>query len=166
MKHFTSIQDLGPAGVEAILAKAAAWKGKYPKHLTGKLLGMVFFNPSLRTRASFEAVMARGGGNAVVLEVGNGVWKLEGGAGDRGDRGRTRRRNGREGGVVNAQASVTPAVPGASASRAGDRAGTCRLRLLWWHAAVQARRGHHRDAGGGPEILEGDSALPGEIYLR
>ena len=77
MKHFTSIQDLGPAGVEAILAKAAAWKGKYPKHLTGKLLGMVFFNPSLRTRASFEAVMARGGGNAVVLEVGNGVWKLE-----------------------------------------------------------------------------------------
>ncbi len=77
MKHFTSIQDLGPAGVEAILAKAATWKGQYPKHLTDKLLGMVFFNPSLRTRASFEAVMARGGGNSVVLEVGNGVWKLE-----------------------------------------------------------------------------------------
>lgn len=77
MKHFTSIQDLGPAGVETILAKAAAWKGKHPKHLVDKLLGMVFFNPSLRTRASFEAVMARGGGNAIVLEVGNGVWKLE-----------------------------------------------------------------------------------------
>lgn len=77
MKHFTSIQDLGPAGVEAILAKAGAWKGLFPKHLADKLLGMVFFNPSLRTRASFEAVMARGGGNAVVLEVGNGVWKLE-----------------------------------------------------------------------------------------
>lgn len=77
MNHFTSIQDLGPAGVEAILAKAARWKGHHPKHLVDKLLGMVFFNPSLRTRASFEAVMARGGGNAVVLEVGNGVWKLE-----------------------------------------------------------------------------------------
>ncbi len=77
MNHFTSIQDLGPAGVESILAKATAWKGKFPKHLTDKLLGMVFFNPSLRTRASFEAVMVRGGGNAVVLEVGNGVWKLE-----------------------------------------------------------------------------------------
>jgi N-acetylornithine carbamoyltransferase len=38
---------------------------------------MVFFNPSLRTRASFEAVMARGGGSSIVLEVGNGVWKLE-----------------------------------------------------------------------------------------
>ncbi len=78
MKHFTGINDLGPAGLEAILAKAAAWKaGPHPKHLIDKLLGMVFFNPSLRTRASFEAVMARGGGNAIVLEVGNGVWKLE-----------------------------------------------------------------------------------------
>jgi N-acetylornithine carbamoyltransferase len=38
---------------------------------------MVFFNPSLRTRASFEAVMARGGGSSIGLEVGNGVWKLE-----------------------------------------------------------------------------------------
>lgn len=78
MKHFTGLKDLGPAGLEAILAQASAWKaGPPPKHLIDKLLGMVFFNPSLRTRASFEAVMARGGGNAIVLEVGNGVWKLE-----------------------------------------------------------------------------------------
>jgi hypothetical protein len=63
------------------------------------------------------------------------------------------------------QAAVTPAVPGASASRAGDRAGTCGVRLLWRRAAVQARRGHHRDAGGGPEILEGDPARPREVYL-
>src|SRR3954469_18393103 len=26
-------------------------------------------------------------------------------------------------------------------------------RLLWWFAAVEARRGHHRDTGGDPEIL-------------
>jgi N-acetylornithine carbamoyltransferase len=38
---------------------------------------MVFFNPSLRTRTSFEAVMARGGGHALVLEAGSGTWKLE-----------------------------------------------------------------------------------------
>ena len=61
----------------ACLKQASAWKGGFPKHLADKLLGMVFFNPSLRTRASFEAAMARGGGNAIVLEVGNGVWKLE-----------------------------------------------------------------------------------------
>jgi chromosome segregation ATPase len=35
-----------------------------------------------------------------------------------------------EGGVVHAQAAVTSAVPGASAPRAGDRAGTCGVRLL------------------------------------
>ena len=78
MKHATRIQDLGVQGVEDVLAQALTWKaGPHPKHLVDKILGMVFFNPSLRTRASFEAVMARGGGSAIVLEVGNGVWKLE-----------------------------------------------------------------------------------------
>ena len=78
MRHFTHIADLGVAGVAAVLDEALAWKRKAPgAHLAGKLLGMVFFNPSLRTRASFEAAMLRGGGNAVVLDVGNGVWKLE-----------------------------------------------------------------------------------------
>lgn len=78
MPHFTRLADLGPAGVEAILAEALAWKQTPPgAHLRDKLLGMVFFNPSLRTRASFEAAMLRGGGHAIVLEVGGGVWKLE-----------------------------------------------------------------------------------------
>ncbi|MCY1021411.1 N-acetylornithine carbamoyltransferase [Pyxidicoccus sp. MSG2] len=79
MKHVTHIQDLGPAGVEAVLAQAAAWKLKGPEQplFPGAILGMVFFNPSLRTRTSFEAVMLRGGGNAIILDVGSGVWKLE-----------------------------------------------------------------------------------------
>ncbi len=82
MKHFTRIADLGVAGVADVLDKALTWK-KYPPdtHLDGKLLGMVFFNPSLRTRASFEAAMLRGGGHAIVLEVGSGIWKLEDRAG-------------------------------------------------------------------------------------
>jgi N-acetylornithine carbamoyltransferase len=78
VKHFTHIADLGVSGVAAVLDEALAWKKQAPSaHLAGKLLGMVFFNPSLRTRASFEAAMLRGGGNAIVLDVGNGVWKLE-----------------------------------------------------------------------------------------
>ena len=78
MRHFTHIADLGVAGVTSVLDQALVWKRKAPgAHLAGKLLGMVFFNPSLRTRASFEAAMLRGGGNAIVLDVGNGVWKLE-----------------------------------------------------------------------------------------
>ena len=78
MKTFTRIKDLGPVGVEEILAQAAAWKQAPPGRIfADKLLAMVFFNPSLRTRASFEAAMLRHGGNALVLEVGNGAWKLE-----------------------------------------------------------------------------------------
>lgn len=78
MHHFTRLADLGPEGVAAVLDKALAWKHSPPgAHLGKRLLGMVFFNPSLRTRASFEAAMLRGGGHAIVLEVGGGVWKLE-----------------------------------------------------------------------------------------
>jgi N-acetylornithine carbamoyltransferase len=78
MRHATGIKDLGVEGLEAILAQAITWKqGPHPKHLVDTILGMIFFNPSLRTRSSFEAVMARGGGSSIVLEVGNGVWKLE-----------------------------------------------------------------------------------------
>jgi N-acetylornithine carbamoyltransferase len=78
VKHATRLSDIGLEGVHRILATAKAWKDKpHPKHLRDKILGMVFFNPSLRTRASFEAVMARGGGSAIVIEAGSGSWKLE-----------------------------------------------------------------------------------------
>jgi len=78
MNHFTRIADLGVAGVADVLDEALAWKKQAPgAHLSHMILGMVFFNPSLRTRASFEAAMLRGGGHAIVLEVGSGVWKLE-----------------------------------------------------------------------------------------
>ncbi|MCU0316077.1 MAG: N-acetylornithine carbamoyltransferase [Fimbriimonadaceae bacterium] len=78
LRHITSIADLGSQGLEKILAQATTWKKESPgHHLSGKVLVSVFFNPSLRTRTSFEAVMARGGGSCVTLEVGNGVWKLE-----------------------------------------------------------------------------------------
>lgn len=78
MKHATCLSDLGLENVKRILSTAKAWKGEpHPKHLQDKLLGMLFFNPSLRTRVSFEAVMARGGGSAVVMEPGKSTWKLE-----------------------------------------------------------------------------------------
>jgi len=78
MKHATCLSDLGLETLDRILSTAKAWKRKpHPKHLRNKLLGMLFFNPSLRTRASFEAVMARGGGSAMVMEAGSSTWKFE-----------------------------------------------------------------------------------------
>ena len=43
-----------------------------PRALANKILGLVFFNPSLRTLASFQAGMARLGGNAFVITPGIG----------------------------------------------------------------------------------------------
>jgi N-acetylornithine carbamoyltransferase len=48
-----------------------------PRALAGKILGLVFFNPSLRTLASFQAGMARLGGTSFVITPGHGTWQLE-----------------------------------------------------------------------------------------
>ena len=41
------------------------------------MLGLLFFNPSLRTLASFQAAMARLGGSSFVITPGQGSWQLE-----------------------------------------------------------------------------------------
>ncbi|MEP6822615.1 MAG: N-acetylornithine carbamoyltransferase [Chthoniobacterales bacterium] len=77
MKHATSFAKIGLENAGQILKTAHVWKKEpHRRHLEDKLLGMLFFNPSLRTRASFEAVMLRGGGGAIVLDAGN-TWKVE-----------------------------------------------------------------------------------------
>jgi len=48
-----------------------------PQALAGKILGLVFFNPSLRTLASMQAGMARLGGDSFVITPGQGTWQLE-----------------------------------------------------------------------------------------
>jgi N-acetylornithine carbamoyltransferase len=48
-----------------------------PRALSGRVLGLVFMNPSLRTLASFQAGMARLGGSSFVITPGQGSWALE-----------------------------------------------------------------------------------------
>lgn len=61
-----------------LLDRAAALKaGEAGTSFAGRVLVMVFFDPSLRTRTSFEVAMARHGGHAVVLEPGRGSWAIE-----------------------------------------------------------------------------------------
>ena len=47
------------------------------KPLAGRSVALVFFNPSLRTRASMQIGVYELGGNAVVLEPGGNSWTLE-----------------------------------------------------------------------------------------
>jgi ornithine carbamoyltransferase len=55
--------------------KARGKKGKRP--LDGRSVALVFFNPSLRTRVSFEVGIAELGGQAVTMSVGSESWSLE-----------------------------------------------------------------------------------------
>lgn len=78
MRNFVSTTDLSMDALDELLRFAAEVKaGKVTTKLTGKTLGMVFFNSSLRTRTSFEAGMYHLGGHALNLSVGQGLWNLE-----------------------------------------------------------------------------------------
>ena len=77
-RDFLAVEDWSLADVEALLALAARVKrGEVSGGLEQKVLAMVFLDPSLRTRTSFEAGMFLHGGHAVVLEPGKGSWALE-----------------------------------------------------------------------------------------
>ena len=77
-RDFLAVEDWSVEEVEALLALAARVKrGEVVGGLERKVLAMVFLDPSLRTRTSFEAGMFLHGGHAVVLEPGKGSWALE-----------------------------------------------------------------------------------------
>ncbi len=76
--HFTETGYFSPPELERFLEFAAAVKqGTIDSHLRGKSLGMLFFNPSLRTQTSFAVAMQQLGGHSVTLNVGQGVWGIE-----------------------------------------------------------------------------------------
>src|SRR6185295_461554 len=58
-----------------------AWRFKSGEQrsrlLEGRSVGLVFFNPSLRTRASMQVGVYELGGNPVVSEPGGSSWTLE-----------------------------------------------------------------------------------------
>jgi N-acetylornithine carbamoyltransferase len=78
MKRLIDLAHLGREEVLDLLALAQKLQDKpEPRALAGKLLGLLFFNPSLRTLASFQAGMARLGGASFVIMPGQGTWQLE-----------------------------------------------------------------------------------------
>lgn len=78
MKRFLDLADLTRDDVRALLDLTRQLETRpEPQALVGKILGLVFFNPSLRTLASFQAAMSRLGGSSFVITPGQGTWQLE-----------------------------------------------------------------------------------------
>jgi N-acetylornithine carbamoyltransferase len=81
MRHFIALSEYEPQELAGLVQTAQRLKrdgtGECARLLRGRILIMVFFNPSLRTRVSFEAAMLRYGGHCVGLNVGADAWKLE-----------------------------------------------------------------------------------------
>ncbi len=77
MRHFLSLLELSTPELKRLLneaqrLKAGLERGERPPLLAGRVLGMIFEKPSLRTRASFEAAMAQLGGAAIFLSASDG----------------------------------------------------------------------------------------------
>ena len=78
MKRFLDLADFDRDEIVALLELARRLeRNPEPHALAGKILGLIFFNPSLRTLASFQSGMARLGGSSFVITPGQGTWHLE-----------------------------------------------------------------------------------------
>jgi N-acetylornithine carbamoyltransferase len=77
--HLLDLRSLPATEWNELLERAevlAGPEGRRPL-LAGRRLGMLFFNPSLRTRTAFEVACFDLGAHAVSLQVGGNVWGLE-----------------------------------------------------------------------------------------
>ena len=80
MKHFLTTADLSRDSLDALIDSALEMKrtrGVRSDTLKGASVALVFFNPSLRTRASMQIGIQELGGHAVVLEPGGTSWTIE-----------------------------------------------------------------------------------------
>mgnify|MGYP000438048201 CR=1 FL=1 len=80
MKHLIDIMQLTPQEIMELIDTACAimeHPEQYAHKCDGKILATLFFEPSTRTRLSFEAAMYELGGN-VLGRDGRHVWVLPG----------------------------------------------------------------------------------------
>ncbi|MEM0349751.1 MAG: ornithine carbamoyltransferase [Candidatus Caldarchaeum sp.] len=70
LRHFLEVGDLKPKEIDAIVSAALRWRKRgYPKTkpLRDKTVVLVFQKPSTRTRVSFQAAVAKLGGESMYL---------------------------------------------------------------------------------------------------
>jgi N-acetylornithine carbamoyltransferase len=78
-RDFLTTGDWTRAELDQLIDAALRFKNvpDQSKPLAGRSIALVFFNPSLRTRASMQVGTYELGGNAVVLEPGGTSWTIE-----------------------------------------------------------------------------------------
>jgi N-acetylornithine carbamoyltransferase len=78
-KHFLTTGDMTREEFKALVEAALRFKRGEDRSrpLEGRSAALVFFNPSLRTRASMQVGIYELGGQSVVLEPGGTAWTLE-----------------------------------------------------------------------------------------
>ena len=78
MQHFLSTVDWSQEQLDGLLKLAAELKqDPIQDHLRGKSIALMFLNPSMRTRTSFDLGMQQLGGIAIVLQPGKDAWGIE-----------------------------------------------------------------------------------------
>lgn len=78
LRHFLTTEDWSQAELSEILQHASTYKTRpIGNTLRNKTVALVFFNPSLRTRTSFEIGIFQMGGHAVILSPGKDAWPIE-----------------------------------------------------------------------------------------
>src|SRR5213592_1481238 len=78
MKKFVSVKDV--SDINALAGKALAYKAapfKDKELGAGKRIGLLFLNPSMRTRLSTQVAAQNLGMEAIVFNVGQEGWALE-----------------------------------------------------------------------------------------
>jgi N-acetylornithine carbamoyltransferase len=79
-KSYLTTTDLSTEGFKRLIDIALEGKQNpqiFGKPLLGKSVGLLFFNASLRTRASMAIAIHQLGGYPLILDVSKGVWNLE-----------------------------------------------------------------------------------------
>lgn len=77
-RDFLSTADWSRGELQALLTLAARYQQQpLDRSLAGCSVALVFLNPSLRTRTSFETGVYQLGGHAVVLQPGTDAWAVE-----------------------------------------------------------------------------------------
>ena len=78
MKNFISTQSWSKSELQDILDFATSLKDDpFQPLLQNKSIAMLFFNPSLRTKTSFEIGISELQGTAVILQPGKDAWPIE-----------------------------------------------------------------------------------------